>query len=323
MISKVIAWGRDRAAALDTLDAALAGYTALGIDTNVEYLRLLINDADVRAGRLDTGLIERQDAGVHLPRGSATPNWWPRPCRARDAGAEATGRRGRPWHAVTGWRLGAPAPRRISLGTPGRRRRHGGRHRLRSRRARSTRARRRRSASARHHCSVLETWPRGADPGAAKPAAYALAPVSPGGPVPPESRRRSLGAVPRQRGLVLPARGAHPGDPAAPGCWPPIEREEGAADPAVRSPMPGTVVSVSVSNGDAVDGRARSAVRGGHEDGAPARGAPGRDRAHQRRVRRPREGRPGAGHHPPRRPATASGAEDTIEEAVIAMGAAD
>ena len=60
MISKVIAWGQDRTAALDTLDEALAGYTALGIDTNVEYLRLLINDADVRAGRLDTGLIERK-----------------------------------------------------------------------------------------------------------------------------------------------------------------------------------------------------------------------------------------------------------------------
>ena len=60
MISKVIAWGQDRTTALDTLDEALAGYTALGIDTNVEYLRLLINDADVRAGRLDTGLIERK-----------------------------------------------------------------------------------------------------------------------------------------------------------------------------------------------------------------------------------------------------------------------
>jgi acetyl-CoA/propionyl-CoA carboxylase biotin carboxyl carrier protein len=31
-----------------------------------------------------------------------------------------------------------------------------------------------------------------------------------------------------------------------------IQREEGAADPEVRSPMPGTVVSVAVSNGDAV-----------------------------------------------------------------------
>jgi acetyl-CoA/propionyl-CoA carboxylase biotin carboxyl carrier protein len=60
MMSKVIAWGADRAAALNTLDMALAGYTALGLDTNVEYLRLLINDSDVRAGRLDTGLIERK-----------------------------------------------------------------------------------------------------------------------------------------------------------------------------------------------------------------------------------------------------------------------
>jgi acetyl-CoA/propionyl-CoA carboxylase biotin carboxyl carrier protein len=32
-----------------------------------------------------------------------------------------------------------------------------------------------------------------------------------------------------------------------------IERDEGAADPAVRSPMPGTVVSVSVGNGDTVE----------------------------------------------------------------------
>jgi acetyl-CoA/propionyl-CoA carboxylase biotin carboxyl carrier protein len=31
-----------------------------------------------------------------------------------------------------------------------------------------------------------------------------------------------------------------------------IQREEGAADPEVRSPMPGTVVSVAVNNGDTV-----------------------------------------------------------------------
>ena len=77
MISKVIAWGQDRTAALDTLDEALAGYTALGIDTNVEYLRLLINDADVRAGRLDTGLIERKMPDFTLPARRATPNLWP------------------------------------------------------------------------------------------------------------------------------------------------------------------------------------------------------------------------------------------------------
>jgi acetyl-CoA/propionyl-CoA carboxylase biotin carboxyl carrier protein len=32
-----------------------------------------------------------------------------------------------------------------------------------------------------------------------------------------------------------------------------IERQAGAADPEVRSPMPGTVVSVAVANGDTVE----------------------------------------------------------------------
>ncbi|NUP58115.1 MAG: ATP-grasp domain-containing protein, partial [Pseudarthrobacter sp.] len=68
MISKVIAWGADRPAALAALDTALAGYTALGIDTNVEYLRLLLNDPDVRAGHLDTGLIERKLPALEFRR---------------------------------------------------------------------------------------------------------------------------------------------------------------------------------------------------------------------------------------------------------------
>nr|WP_240901580.1 biotin carboxylase N-terminal domain-containing protein [Arthrobacter silviterrae] len=60
MLAKVIAWGADRTQALDRLDAALADYVVLGIPTNVEYLRLLLADPDVRAGRLDTNLIERK-----------------------------------------------------------------------------------------------------------------------------------------------------------------------------------------------------------------------------------------------------------------------
>ncbi|WP_415856611.1 acetyl/propionyl/methylcrotonyl-CoA carboxylase subunit alpha, partial [Sinomonas sp. G460-2] len=60
MLSKAIAWGRDRAEALERLDAALAGYTLLGVQTNIEYLRLLLSDAEVQAGHLDTTLIERR-----------------------------------------------------------------------------------------------------------------------------------------------------------------------------------------------------------------------------------------------------------------------
>ncbi len=60
MLAKVIAWGADRRESLDRLDAALADYVVLGVPTNVEYLRLLLADPDVQAGRLDTTLIERK-----------------------------------------------------------------------------------------------------------------------------------------------------------------------------------------------------------------------------------------------------------------------
>lgn len=60
MLSKLIAWGEDRTEALVRLDQALAGTVVLGVLANSEYLRLLLADTDVAAGRLDTNLIERK-----------------------------------------------------------------------------------------------------------------------------------------------------------------------------------------------------------------------------------------------------------------------
>ncbi|PTT19282.1 acetyl/propionyl-CoA carboxylase subunit alpha, partial [Microbacterium sp. HMWF026] len=60
MIAKVIAHGPDRATALARLDAALAGTVVLGVDTNIADLRALLADPAVRAGDLDTGLLDRR-----------------------------------------------------------------------------------------------------------------------------------------------------------------------------------------------------------------------------------------------------------------------
>jgi acetyl-CoA/propionyl-CoA carboxylase biotin carboxyl carrier protein len=60
MVAKVIAHGADRAQALERLDRALAETIMLGIETNIPALRALLADPAVRAGELDTGLIERQ-----------------------------------------------------------------------------------------------------------------------------------------------------------------------------------------------------------------------------------------------------------------------
>ena len=60
MLAKLIAWGPDRVSALNRLDHALAQSAVLGVLTNSEYLRLLLADEEVAAGRLDTNLIERK-----------------------------------------------------------------------------------------------------------------------------------------------------------------------------------------------------------------------------------------------------------------------
>ncbi|MFJ7202931.1 biotin carboxylase N-terminal domain-containing protein [Streptomyces sp. NPDC098789] len=68
MLSKVIAYGPDRAAALRVLRGALADTVILGVQTNTGFLRRLLAHPDVVSGDLDTGLVER-DLAKLLPEG--------------------------------------------------------------------------------------------------------------------------------------------------------------------------------------------------------------------------------------------------------------
>ncbi|EHB54006.1 Methylcrotonoyl-CoA carboxylase [Mycolicibacterium rhodesiae JS60] len=110
MLSKVIAHGEDRAAALRTLDRALSQTAVLGVGTNIEFLRFLLADEDVAAGRLDTGLIDRtvftgEPAGDEVFIAAAAYRWLQRwPTRSTDL-----------WDVPSGWRIGAPAPTSIRL----------------------------------------------------------------------------------------------------------------------------------------------------------------------------------------------------------------
>ena len=60
MLAKVISWAPTRAEALRALHTALGRTTLLGFGTNTTFLRALLDDPDVRAGRLDTGLVGRR-----------------------------------------------------------------------------------------------------------------------------------------------------------------------------------------------------------------------------------------------------------------------
>ncbi len=58
LLAKVIAHGRDRGEAFDRLRASLRGLRVHGVATNRDALLALLDDADVRAGRTTTDLVE-------------------------------------------------------------------------------------------------------------------------------------------------------------------------------------------------------------------------------------------------------------------------
>ncbi|MGY1773937.1 acetyl/propionyl/methylcrotonyl-CoA carboxylase subunit alpha [Blastococcus sp. SYSU D00813] len=108
MLAKVVAWGPDREAARARLLAALAGTQVLGVPTNTAFLRALLADPDVAAGRLDTGLIERR--GESLTGAGALPDEvYAAAALALLLESEPRGAVVDPWDVPDGWRLGEPA----------------------------------------------------------------------------------------------------------------------------------------------------------------------------------------------------------------------
>ncbi|MBV9921053.1 MAG: ATP-grasp domain-containing protein [Pseudonocardia sp.] len=107
MLAKVIAWGRDRGEALRLLDNALGETVLLGLGTNIGFLRALLADPDVRAGRLDTGLVGRRvDA---LAAADPPPDVLPAVAVHALAELEPDGPVVDPFDVPGGWRVGAPA----------------------------------------------------------------------------------------------------------------------------------------------------------------------------------------------------------------------
>ncbi len=236
MIAKVIAWGADRAEALERLDAALAETVVLGVDTNIAFLRGLLADPAVVAGTMDTGLIDRMPAfqaaapsedalraaASFVTRGLRAGAWR----GARGVGADSASRNGGStagslWATGSGWRIGAaaaPAVQRFETAD--------------------------RAVVAAVPADAAPEVSAGSTPGAwplgtALPAGVTVREAedgllwvhTSGGTVTlrPLSRREAME-------LRLAAR----------------DREAGATDPQLRAPMPGAVVAVHVADGASV-----------------------------------------------------------------------
>jgi acetyl-CoA/propionyl-CoA carboxylase biotin carboxyl carrier protein len=225
MLAKVIAWGDDRGAALRRLDAALAETCTLGVTTNVAFLRTLLADPDVAAGRLDTGLAER-----HLARltAQAVPDEvLAAAALAHSLALEPDGPAAGPWDIPDGWRPGDRAPIRLRLACPPR------------------------------EPAEVRLWGRA--------ATQAEVAVAGGQPVPARavaddgtlqvwyggvSRRYAYAWQDRQ--VLWLGRDGHAWMVREEAAASAREGTSGVADGVVRSPMPGTVIAVDVAEGQPV-----------------------------------------------------------------------
>ncbi|OPG08182.1 biotin carboxylase N-terminal domain-containing protein [Microbispora sp. GKU 823] len=225
MLAKAVAWAPDRAGALAALDRALASTVILGVTTNIGFLRALLADPEVAAGRLDTGLVERR-------LGDLVTGGVPDEVLAAAAlvfhagfhtGFHVSGRTtDDPWDVADGWRVGEPAWTVHRLGVP-----------VRVRGAADD--------------AEIEVNDRSLGRARLEWTGTDEAAVTLGG----VTRRY---AVARNRDTVWLAEGGRawpvtrhdPGDPK--------DRQGGAlaGDGVVRSPMPGTVLLVKAAEGDRV-----------------------------------------------------------------------
>ncbi|HEU4703642.1 MAG TPA: biotin carboxylase N-terminal domain-containing protein [Conexibacter sp.] len=113
MLAKVIASGVDRDQALARLDRALSQLRVVGPTTNAAWLRSLLARDEVRAGELDTTLIERLGAAVAVPAPADDLSGLAVLALLGSPSSDD------PWDALDGWRLaGVRAPARMRLDGP-------------------------------------------------------------------------------------------------------------------------------------------------------------------------------------------------------------
>ncbi|WP_261569511.1 acetyl/propionyl/methylcrotonyl-CoA carboxylase subunit alpha [Frankia gtarii] len=261
MLAKIIAYGPDRDTALDRLDRALARTCVLGVTTNIGFLRALLDHPDTRAGRLDTGLIERDldDLVAAAPGAADLPAVY---ALARLLELTPDTAFVDPWDVPSGWRPGEHSSLHWSITAAG-------------------------------LAGPVEVGVRGTpadalvavDGGEPIPAAVEWAGTTGGGE--PGSRLSTGGELVvtlagRTRRWRAVADGATLWLGADGGAWPVSEHRRRSAAATVeaggeaRSPMPGTVIAVHATAGDEVAVGAPlvvvEAMKMEHTVGAPVAG---------------------------------------------------
>jgi acetyl-CoA/propionyl-CoA carboxylase biotin carboxyl carrier protein len=108
LLLKLIATGADREESLERLLRALKDLRLLGVTTNAGYLARLVAAPQVRAGELDTGLLERGVADP-LPTTQETREAAIATAAIETLALAEEGAGGDPWEALPGWRISGDA----------------------------------------------------------------------------------------------------------------------------------------------------------------------------------------------------------------------
>ena len=120
MIAKVIASGRDRAAALATLRHRLDRTAVFGVATNLPLLREIAMHPQFAAGDVDTGFVDRELETLTRPRPPAPESLLLAASLALDAAADAAqaSDSDSPWARGDAWRMTGSGRQALGLRTP-------------------------------------------------------------------------------------------------------------------------------------------------------------------------------------------------------------
>jgi 3-methylcrotonyl-CoA carboxylase alpha subunit len=118
MIAKLIAWGETRAQACTRLGQALSGFRIAGLGNNVQFLSRLVQSHAFASADLDTALIEREHTALFPPEAPVPDDLFAIAAMyvvARERQAAGPAAAAAVWDGVEGWRLNAPAERRLQF----------------------------------------------------------------------------------------------------------------------------------------------------------------------------------------------------------------
>jgi 3-methylcrotonyl-CoA carboxylase alpha subunit len=117
MIAKLVVWGADRVESARRMQEALAETEILGVTTNLAFLERVVRHPAFLAGDTDTAFIDRHRTEL-LPEAGAAPAEALVAAAARafvDEQAAIASSPPSPWNDTRGWRLNAPALRKMEF----------------------------------------------------------------------------------------------------------------------------------------------------------------------------------------------------------------